>query len=74
MAAAARTGQRVILQDDISVVASFFSSFFCISKVMLMQSACSRDGSLWLRSRPFLKNRISDAEEFGSSFFCAVGP
>ena len=56
MAAAACTGQRVTLRDDMSVVALFFLSFFCISKVMLMQSACSRDGSSWLRSQPLLKN------------------
>jgi hypothetical protein len=46
MAAAARTGHSEMLPDAIWVVASFFSSFFCISKVTLRQSACSKDGSL----------------------------
>ena len=50
LAAAARTGQRVTLRDNMSVVSLFFLSFFCILKEMLMQSACSRDGSSWLRS------------------------
>ena len=54
--AAARTGQRVTLRDNMSVVALFVLSFFCISKVMLMQLACSRDESWWLKSRLFLKN------------------
>ncbi len=57
MAAAARTGQRVTLPDDISVVTSFLLSFFCISKVMLMQLAYSREGSVWLTSQPLLKNQ-----------------
>ena len=43
-----------------------------------MQSACSRDGSSWLRSRPFLKNqrstvseesKVLDVEDFGFLFF-----
>ena len=57
MAAAARTGQRVMSPDAIWVVVSFFSSFFCISKVTLRQSAYSSEESLWSMSRPFLKKR-----------------
>ncbi len=37
MVAAARTGQRVTFRDNMSVVALFVLSFFCILKVMLMQ-------------------------------------
>ena len=45
MAAAARTGHRVMSPEAIWVVVSFFSSFFCISNVMLRQLEYSRLGS-----------------------------
>jgi hypothetical protein len=58
MAAAAWTGRNVTLPDAIWVVMLFFLSFFCISNVMLTQSVYSREGSLWLRSQPFLNNQM----------------
>ena len=57
MAAAAQTGHNMTLPDAICVVVLFFLAFFCISKVMLRQSAYLSDGLLWLMSQPFLKNQ-----------------
>ena len=56
MGAAAQTGHNVTSPDAIWVVVLFFSSFFCILKMMLMQLEYSREGLLWFMSRPFLKN------------------
>ena len=45
MAAAVQTGHSVMSPEAIWVVVLFFSSFFCISNVMLMQLEYSRLGS-----------------------------
>ena len=45
MAAAARTGHRVMSPEVIWVVVSFFSSFFCVLNVMLRQLEYLRLGS-----------------------------
>jgi hypothetical protein len=69
MVAAARTGHRVMSPEAIWVVVSFFSSFFCISKVTLMQSAYSREGSLCLTRRPFFEeSKVLEAKDFRTLF------
>ena len=57
MEAAILTGHMLTWPDAFWVVVSFFSSFFCISKVMDMQSENSRCGLFCLISFPSLKNR-----------------
>ena len=52
MVTAARTGHNVTSPDAIWAVVLFFSSFFCISKVMLMQLEYLREGLLWSTSHP----------------------
>ena len=46
MAATAQTGHREMLPEVICVVVLFFSSFFCISNVMLRELKYLRLGSL----------------------------
>jgi hypothetical protein len=70
---AAWTGHSVLLPDAIWVVVSFFSSFFCISKVRLRQPAYSKEGSLCLTRRPFLKKQRFRRQRISVRCFSCCG-
>lgn len=57
MAAAAFTGHSVGSPEAMCVTVSCFSSFFCISKVMEIQSAVSKSGESCGVRQPSVKNR-----------------
>ncbi len=70
IAAAALSGQRIVSSNTIKVIVSIFSSFFCSSNVMAMQSATLFGGGhFWVVQSP-LKNGFCGVSQF---WFCVVG-
>ena len=69
MVAAARTGQRVTLQDNMSVVALFFLSFSAFQRCVDAVGVLQRWVVVAEELTVFEESKVLDAEDVGSLFF-----